>query len=461
MRRIYMDANATTPLLPEVFEAMRPYWMEHFGNASSIHQQGQHARGAVEQARTAVARFLHCLNSEIVFTSGGTESDNLALFGVLSNQTAGPAHLITTNIEHHAVLHAAESLAKNKVEVTFLECTPQGLIEPAALQAAIRPNTKLISIMYANNETGVIQPIVELAAIAHAAGALFHTDAVQAVGRLPLDLSADGPLRNIDLLTLSGHKIYAPKGVGALFVRRNVRLAPMLHGGTHERQRRAGTENVAGIVGLGKAAELAQAWLANDKPATNPGVSTEDRQTTNPGGVTNPGAPYLDSEMWASRESGSPSSAFGRGGEEGATAPAHINPTEGPTQLTALRDRFEQSILAQIEETGVNGAGAPRVSNTSNLYFDHLEAEALVIALDLKGLSVSGGSACQSGAAEPSHVLTAMGLPPARARASIRFSLSRLTTAEEIDEALKIIPTAVARLRDLSPAYQRREPQPV
>jgi cysteine desulfurase len=441
MRRIYMDANATTPLLPEVFEAMRPFWMEHYGNASSIHQQGQHARGAVEQARTAVARFLHCLNSEIVFTSGGTESDNLALFGVLSNETAEPAHLITTTIEHHAVLNAAESLAKNKVEVTFLECTPQGVIEPAALQAAIRPNTKLVSIMYANNETGVIQPIVELAAIAHAAGALFHTDAVQAVGKLPLDLSANGPLKDVDLLTLSGHKIYAPKGIGVLFVRRNVRLAPMLHGGTHERQRRAGTENVAAIVGLGKAAELAQAWLANDKPAINSGVSTEDPQ------VTNPGAPYLDSEMWASRDS--------------ATAPAHLKAADGPAQLTALRDRFEQGILSQIDETGVNGGGAPRVSNTSNLYFDHLEAEALVIALDLKGLSVSGGSACQSGAAEPSHVLTAMGLPPARARASIRFSLSRLTTAEEIDEALKIIPAAVARLRELSPAYQRREPQAV
>jgi cysteine desulfurase len=445
MRRIYMDANATTPLLPEVFEAMRPYWMEHFGNASSIHQQGQHARGAVEQARTAVARFLHCLNSEIVFTSGGTESDNLALFGVLSS-AAEPAHLITTTIEHHAVLHAAESLAKNKVEVTFLPATSQGIIEPAALRAAIRPNTKLVSIMYANNETGVIQPIVELAAIAHAAGALFHTDAVQAVGRLPLDLSADGPLRNVDLLTLSGHKIYGPKGVGVLFVRRNVRLAPMLHGGTHERQRRAGTENVAGIVGLGKAGELAQAWLANDAPSTNPReVPTNPGGVTNPDGVTNPGAPYLDSEMWASRAS--------------ATAPAHINSAEGPTQLTALRDRFEQTILTQIEESGVNGAGAPRVSNTSNLYFDHLEAEALVIALDLKGLSVSGGSACQSGAAEPSHVLTAMGLSPARARASVRFSLSRLTTEEEIDEALKIIPTAVARLRELSPAY--RKPVPV
>jgi cysteine desulfurase len=396
MRRIYMDANATTPLLPEVFEAMRPYWMEHYGNASSIHQQGQHARGAVEQARTSVARFLHCLNSEVVFTSGGTESDNLALFGVLSPESSHgePVHLITTTIEHHAVLHAAESLAKNKVEVTFLLCNSQGLIEPEALKAAIRPNTRLVSIMYANNETGVIQPIPELAEIAHAAGALFHTDAVQASGKLPLDLSSDGPLKHVDLLTLSGHKIYAPKGIGVLFVRRNVRLAPMLHGGTHERQRRAGTENVTCIVGLGKATELASTWLA----------------------------------------------------------------TDAPDKLTALRDRFEQGILSQIDETGVNGAGAPRVSNTSNLYFNHLEAEALVIALDLKGLSVSGGSACQSGAAEPSHVLTAMGLPPARARASIRFSLSRLTTEEEVDEALKIIPTAVARLRELSPAYRKSVP---
>jgi cysteine desulfurase len=397
MRRIYMDANATTPLLPEVFEAMRPFWMEHYGNASSIHQQGQQARGAVEQARGSVARLLRCLNSEIVFTSGGTESDNLALFGVISPEQTGPAHLITTTIEHHAVLNAAESLAKRNIEVTFLPCTPEGIIEPATLQAAIRPNTKLVSIMFANNETGVIQPLAELAAIAHAAGALFHTDAVQASGKLPLDLSADGPLKHVDLLTLSGHKIYAPKGIGVLFVRRNVRLAPMLHGGTHERQRRAGTENVACIVGLGKAAELAATWLT----------------------------------------------------------------TDAPDKLTALRDRFEQGILAQVDDTGVNGGSAPRVSNTSNLYFNHLEAEALVIALDLKGLSVSGGSACQSGAAEPSHVLTAMGLTPARARASIRFSLSRLTTDEEIDEALKIIPTAVARLRELSPAYRKPVPAAV
>jgi cysteine desulfurase len=440
MRRIYMDANATTPLLPEVFEAMRPFFLEHYGNASSIHQQGQFARAAVDHARDTIARLLHCRTSEIVFTSGGTESDNLALFGTLSTSATEPAHLITTSIEHDAILRAAESLAKNNVEVTFLPCTPQGLIEPTALLAAIRPNTKLVSVMFANNETGVVQPIAELAAIAHAAGALFHTDAVQAVGRLPLDLSPKGPLKDVDLLTLSGHKIYAPKGIGALFVRRNVRLAPMLHGGSHERQRRAGTENVAGIVALGKAAELANTWLTQEDAAKNP------TPAINPGAPPNPSATI---------NSGGPSFALlAKGGlsRDNATAVTHLLT---PTDLTALRDRLEQGILSQVEECGINGESAPRVSNTTNLYFDHVEAEALVIALDLKGLSVSGGSACQSGATEPSHVLTAMGLTPARARASIRFSLSRLTTAEEIDEALTLIPTAIARLRDLSPTWNK------
>ena len=398
MRRIYMDANATTPLLPEVFEAMRPFWMEHYGNASSIHQQGQHARAAVDHAREAVARLLHCRASEIIFTSGGTESDNYALFGTVSSElsaTREKTHVITSSIEHHAILHSAEALEKRNIEVTFLPCTPEGVVEPSALIAAIRPNTKLVSIMLANNETGVIQPIPALAAIAHAQGALFHTDAVQAAGKLPLDLSANGQLKDVDLLTISGHKMYAPKGIGILFARRNVRLNPMMLGGSHERQRRAGTENVAAIVGLGKAAEIAQHWLEDNSP-------------------------------------------------EGGSA-----------RLTALRDRLEQGILAQVEEAGVNGAGASRVSNTSNIHFDHVEAEALVIALDLKGLSVSGGSACQSGATEPSHVLTAMGLNAARARASIRFSLSKLTTEAEVDEALTLIPTAVARLRELSPACNK------
>jgi cysteine desulfurase len=406
MARIYLDANATTPLLPEVFEAMRPFLLGEFGNASSIHQQGQHARAAVDRARESIARLLRCRASEIVFTSGGTESDNLALFGTLNPGD----HLITTQIEHHAILHAAEALEKRGVEVTYLPCTPSGLITVESLDQAFLPNTRLVSIIHANNETGTIQPIEALAALAKFRGALFHTDAVQAAGKLPLDLSqscsrGSGSLKDVDLLSIAGHKMYAPQGTGVLYVRRHVRLAPLFHGGTHERQRRAGTENVAGIVALGRAAELAGEWL---------------------------GAAGLAPEIW---DRGSPH----------------------PQALAQLRDHLEQSLLAQIPESGVNGAGTERTPNTTNLYFDHVEAEALVIALDLKGISVSGGSACQSGATEPSHVLTAMGLSPARARASIRFSLSRLTTPAEIEQVLKVVPEAVARLRSLSPTWKQSQ----
>ena len=406
MARIYLDANATTPLLPEVFEAMRPFLLGEFGNASSIHQQGQHARAAVDQARESIARLLRCRASEIVFTSGGTESDNLALFGTLNPGD----HLITTQTEHHAVLHAAEALEKRGVEVTYLPCTPAGLITVESLDDAFRPNTRLVSIILANNETGTIQAIEPLAALAKLRGALFHTDAVQAAGKLPLDLSqscsrGSGSLKDVDLLSIAGHKMYAPQGTGVLYTRRHVRLAPLFHGGTHERQRRAGTENVAGIVALGRAAELANMWLDG---------------------------PELASESW---NGGAPN----------------------PQALAGLRDRLEQTLLAQIPESGVNGAGTERTPNTTNLYFDHVEAEALVIALDLKSISVSGGSACQSGATEPSHVLTAMGLSPARARASIRFSLSRLTTHAEIDQVLKVVPEAVARLRSLSPTWKQSQ----
>ena len=389
MAAIYLDANATTPLLPEVVDAMSPFWTTHFGNPSSVHRQGQHARSAVEHARESVARLLHCRPSEIIFTSGGTEGDNLALFGTLS---AGD-HLITSTIEHHAVLNAAEALGKHdtvlgekEVDVTFIPCTPSGVVEPAALQAALRPNTRLVSIMLANNETGVIQPIRQLADIAHAAGALFHTDAVQGAGKLPLDVADLG----CDLLTIAGHKMYAPKGVGALFLRRKLQLSPMLFGGSHERQRRAGTENVPGIVALGRAADLASDWLTHD---------------------------YA---------------------------------TGGPTYLARLRDRLEVGLLAAIPHAGVNGAGEARTPNTTNIYFEGVDAEALVIALDLKGIAVSGGSACQSGATEPSHVLTAMRLPDERARASIRISLSRLNTEAEIDQALGIISAAVTRLREIT-----------
>ena len=379
MRRIYMDANATTPLLPEVLEAMRPWLLENFGNASSIHQPGQQARAAVERARTSVAQLLNCRESEIVFTSGGTESDNLAIFGLVQPGD----HIITSSVEHHAVLHAAQRLAERGLEVTFLPVSSDCRIDPEEVRRALRPNTKLISIMMANNETGVIQPVEDIGRIAQEADIWFHTDAVQAAAKIPVDVKAIG----CDLLSLSGHKLHAPQGTGVLYVRKGTRLEPLFFGGTHERQRRAGTENVAGIVGLGKAAELAAQSPSNGTLAS----------------------------------------------------------------LADLRDQLEAGILARIEGAGVNGAGQSRVPNTTNLYFNNLEGEALVIALDLKGIAVSGGSACASGAAEPSHVLIAMGLSPQKARASLRFSLTKLNTQSDIDEALNIIPTAVSRLRELAP----------
>ncbi len=386
MRRIYMDANATTPLLPEVLEVMRPYFTDRFGNASSVHSFGQQARSSVEQARLRVAELLHCRPAEIVFTSGGTESDNLALFGA----TRPGDHIITTAIEHHAVLHAAEHLAQCGREVTVLPCDADGVIDVEAVRRALRPNTRLISVMLANNETGAIQPVAAIAKIAAEAGALLHTDAVQAVSKLPLDVAALG----CHLLSFSGHKIHAPQGIGVLFVRKDVKIEPLFFGGTHERQRRAGTENVAGIVGLGKAAEIARAGLTDGSIA----------------------------------------------------------------RMAALRDRLEREILARVDQSGVHSGTVARVPNTTNLWFDHLEGEALVIALDLKGLAVSGGSACASGASEPSHVLTAMGIPAARARASLRFSLSKLTTEQDVDAAIQLVPQAVAHLRELSPVYQKPRP---
>jgi cysteine desulfurase len=371
-----------------VVEVMRPFWQESFGNPSSAHHAGQHTRSAVERARNGVAALLNAQAKEIVFTSGGTESDNLALAGVLQPylDRREPAHLITSAIEHHAVLYAAESFEKRGIEVTYLKPTSDGVIDPATFEAALRPHTRLVSLMLANNETGAIQPVGKLARIAkaHASSPVFHTDAVQAGAKLPLDLS--GEFKNVDLLAISGHKMYAPQGTGVLFVRKGVQLAPLFHGGPHERQRRAGTENVPGIVALGCAAELARGWLA--------------------------------------------------GG--------------GADALAALRDRLEAGLLAAIPDVFVNASIAARVANTANLRFANVDAEALIIALDVKGISASFGAACQSGATEPSHVLTAMGLSHSEARSSVRFSLSRLTTTEEIDRALEIIPAAVARLRSLS-----------
>ena len=383
MRRIYLDNNATTPLLPEVFEAMRPYFAERFGNASSIHHHGQETRAAVESARESVAGLLGCHASEIVFTSGGTEADNLAIAGLI----ASGDHVITSSIEHHAVLHACKHL-EGRCEVTFLPVDDRGLVDPADLRRALRPNTKLISIMMANNETGVLQPVEEIAKVAAEAGIFFHTDAVQAAGKVLIDVARIG----CHALSISGHKMHAPQGVGALYVRKGTRLQPLFYGGGHERSRRAGTENVPGIVALGKAAQLAK-------------------------------------------------EALERGDDK---------------KIAALRDRLEQGILAEVEDTGVNGVSAPRVPNTTNIHFDGIDGEAIVIAFDLKGLAVSGGAACSSGATEPSHVLTAMRLRADQARASIRFSLGRQTTSEDLDFALGLVPETVARLRELSPACRKQ-----
>ncbi len=430
-----MDANATTPLSPEVFEAMRPWMLETFGNASSVHYHGQHARAAVEMARGAVAKLLNCRGSEIVFTSGGTESDNLAIFGMM--QPGGliqPGdHLITSTIEHHAVLHAAQCLAKRGVDVTFLPVNSDCLIDPEDVRRAIKPNTKLISIMMANNETGVIQPLEEIGKIAAEADVYFHTDAVQAAGKLAIDVTKIG----CDLLAIAGHKMYAPQGVGALYVSRNTKIEPLFFGGTHERQRRAGTENVAGIVGLGKAAELALAGLTETTGGPfKPSVGLSGAAMS--GGVKEICHPERSAKGAESKDLQFLSAS---------TSPVCLS------RIETLRNRLEQGLFDRLENIGINGGNAPRVPNTTNIWFDHLEGESLVIALDLRGLAVSGGSACASGAAEPSHVLTAMGLTPARGRASLRFSLTKNTTEDDIDFALEVVPAAVGRLREIAPAF--------
>src|SRR5437868_3928376 len=381
MHRVYLDSNATTPLLPEVFGAMRPYYLEEFGNASSIHHHGQHARAAVERARESVAKLLGCRAAEVVFTSGGTEADNLAIFGLLRARD----HVVTSQIEHHAVLNACKRLEQRGFEVTYLRVDDRGLVDPDELKRAIRPNTKLISIMMANNETGVLQPVEEIGRIASEADIYFHTDAVQAAGKVPIDVKQIG----CDLLSISGHKFHGPQGTGAMYVRRGTLIEPLFFGGNHERQRRAGTENLPGIIGLGCAAEIALR-------------------------------------------------GFGDGSVD---------------RIARLRDHLESALLDEIDAAAVNSGQTPRVPNTSNIYFDHIEGEAMVIALDLKGLAVSTGAACSSGAIEPSHVLTAMGLPPERARASIRFSVGKHNTQEDIDFALSVIPATLAHLRDLSPTY--------
>src|SRR6266571_2783312 len=395
MSRVYLDHNATTPVEPAVLDAMLPYFSGDFGNAASIHTPGQRARAAVETAREQVAALLGARPQEIVFTSGGTESDNHAIFGIVSSSFTSfasstslnsPPHVITTAIEHEAVLNACQALEKEGVRVTYLPVDREGQLDLDQLRRAIRPETVLISVMHANNELGAVQPLEAIGRIAAEADVYLHTDAVQSAGKIPIDVNALG----VDLLSISGHKLYAPKGIGALYVRGGTRVRQLLYGGHHQRGFRPGTENVAGIVGLGKAAEMARMLLADD----------------------------------ASR-------------------------------ISALRDGLQRGLLELVPYSRVNGGRAARTPNTTNLVFPGVEGEALLIALDLKGLACSTGAACSSGAVEPSHVLTAIGLPAEEARASLRFSLGRHTTSADIDFALNVVPAAVAQLRELSPTYQK------
>jgi len=388
MQRIYLDHNATTPLHPAVLEAMLPYFGAEFGNPSSAHHFGQRARQAIEGAREAVAALIGARSSEIVFTSGGSEADNAAIFGVMGyalrsqTKSAGsPPHLITSAIEHDAVLNACRALETRGVSVIYVPVGRDGIVSPDAIRSAIRPETALISIMHANNEIGTLQPIAEIGRIATEAGIPFHADAVQAAGKIPVDVNRLG----VSLLSLSAHKFGGPKGAGALFVRKGVAIDPLLYGGQNERGRRAGTENVAAIVGLGKACEIVRSDLA-----------------------------------------------------------------EASVHVAELRDRLESGLLARIPGARVNGDPARRAPNTSSLLLPGVESESLIIALDLAGLACSAGAACSSGAVDPSHVLTAIGLTPAEARASLRLSLGRTNTREEIDRALELIPAAVARQRNVA-----------
>jgi cysteine desulfurase len=386
MRRVYLDHNATTPVAPEVLAAMLPYFSKEYGNASSIHTFGQRARGAVEESRESVAELLGARPTEIMFSSGGTESNNHAIFGVVGAAPGSHKHVITSAVEHSAVLDPCKALEQQGVAVTVLPVDRDGIVNPEDVRRAIRPETVLITIMLANNELGTIEPIEEIAKIAAEKGVTLHTDAVQAAGKMPVDVKKLGA----HLLSISAHKLYGPKGVGALYVRKGTRLQPLLYGGHSERDRRPGTEDVAGIAGLGKAADLALTRMQ----------------------------------------------------EEGQ-------------RLAALRDRLEKGLLERISFASVNGSGAPRTPNTTNLTIPFIEGESMVIALDLKGIACSTGAACSSGTVEPSHVLTAIGLPPEDARATLRLSLGHQTTGEEINFALETIPAVVDRLRQISPTYKK------
>ena len=382
MHRIYLDHNATTPVHPVVADTMAAALREEFGNPSSVHYFGQRAKAAVDQARSAVAALVGADPSELVFTSGGTESDNFAIRGTAEAIERTPRrHLVASAIEHEAVLNTLKALARHGWDTALLPVGATGIVSPDDLLRTLRDDTALVSVMHANNEIGTVQPIAEIARIAHGRGALVHTDAVQSAGKIPIDVKALG----VDLLSISAHKFYGPKGVGALWIRRGLRILPILTGGKHERNRRAGTENVAGIVGMGVAAEIARAKMADE-------------------GV----------------------------------------------RVAALRERLEAGILRAVPGTAVNGAKMPRVPNTTNISFDRVEAESLLIGLDLDGIAVSTGSACSSGTLEPSHVLKAMGFPPHRTQNSIRFSLGASSTDAEVDRVIAVLPGIVEKLRNLT-----------
>jgi cysteine desulfurase len=384
VNRFYFDHNASTPVSAEVLAAMTPALAGVYGNASSIHHQGREAKERLEAARSQVAGLIHAGEREIVFVSGGTEADNLALFGVVRYAQRERKHVVTTAIEHPAVLAACAQLEREGVEVTRVAVSSEGVVDPEDIRRALRPETVLISVMHANNELGTIQPLAEISRIAREAGAYLHSDGVQAVGKAPVDVAALG----VDLYSLTGHKIYAPKGVGALYVKQGTRLGAVQFGGHHERDRRPGTENVPGAVALGAAAE----WFRI----------------------------HLDEETARVRE---------------------------------LRDRLERGILERVPAAKVNAAGSARTPNTSNICFEGLDGEAMVIALDLQGFAVSSGAACSSGAVEPSHVLTAIGLTRDQARASIRFSLGRLNDASQVDALIEAVAAAAGHLRRIAPEY--------
>ena len=380
--RVYFDYNATTPLAPEVAEAVARATQDLFGNASSIHYFGQQAKAALDEARSAVAALIHGDPSEVVFTGGGTESDNFAIRGAAeAAEVSGRRHLVASTIEHEAVLNTLKALARRGWRTTLVPVDQSGVASPDQLRTAMSDDTSIVSVMHANNEIGTIQPIAELSAIAHERGALMHTDAVQSAGKIPVDVRALG----VDLLSLSAHKFNGPKGAGALWIKRGTRLQPILTGGKHERNRRAGTENVPAIVGMGVAARLAIAKMSGEA-----------------------------------------------------------------MRVMALRDRLEEGILRAVPGTAVNGARAARVPNTTNISFDRVEAESLLIALDLEGVAVSTGSACSSGTLEPSHVLRAMGLPAHRTQNSLRFSLGMFSTEEEVDHVIEVLPRLVEKLRGLT-----------